>query len=213
MRRLAILITVFLGVVINATAQERHGVPGFDSIVANPVEYHRILDKFKAGIERPSVSECIIAYYGFAFQREYTGSSSNMLESETQMQQAIMAGDFAAAYAFGSQMLETSPVSLSALYWTLFAATEIKEPWEVRNSLRGRYNSIVHVISLSGTGIAPEVAIKVINVGDMYTYATMELGLEIGEGFLWDDRWTELEVTPSSKFRHNSIFFEVWKSR
>ncbi len=73
----------------------------FDSIVRNPVEYRRILDKFTAGVERPSVSECTIAYYGFPYQEAYTG----IVEGEEEMQAAIMGGRFLPAWLLGKQML------------------------------------------------------------------------------------------------------------
>jgi hypothetical protein len=129
------------------------------------------------------------------------------------MQVAIMNDDYETAYALGMQILEHSPVNLTALYWTLYAATETRQSWEVRNALTGRYNSISHVISLSGDGTAPASAFKVVWDSEMYSYAMLELGLNIGEGFLWDDRWTEFEVTPSgpgAKFSNSSIFFETW---
>lgn len=211
MRRLGILTVVLAAAIGTAAAQT--GDPAFDSIVGDPVAYRRVLDKFESGIVRPSVAECTIAYYGLPCQKDFEAITALVTESETQMQQAVMAGDFEAAYALGQRVLETSPVNLSALYWTYAAAVETGEPWEVRNLLRGRYNAIVHVITLSGSGLAPESALRVICEGDMYTYAGMELGLEIGERFLWDDRWTELEVTPSAQFRHGSIFFEIWHRR
>ncbi len=79
-----------------------------------------------------------------------------------------------------------------------------------------KLTSITHIISLSGDGTAPESALKVVWPGDMYTYTMLELGLSIGDGFLWDERWTEFEVTPDgpgAKFKNSSIFFEQWTGR
>jgi hypothetical protein len=181
----------------------------FDSIARNPVEYRRLLDKFTKGVERPSVNESTIIYYGFAMQDGY----SPQIAGEADMQSAVMAGDFGTAYTLGCRVLELSPVNLTALYWTLAAATEIKEPWEVRNSLRARYNAISFVISRSGDGKTPETALKTIYTGDMYTYTTQELGLSIGEGYLWDGRVTQFDVTPSKLFMSNSIFFELFNAK
>jgi hypothetical protein len=184
--------------------------PGYDSVVNDPVEYGRVLDKFRAAVVRLSVRDCAIAYYGFAVQPEFSAT----VAGEEDLMRAVEAEDYAAAYALGMHVLEHAPVNLTALYWTLYAATEINRPWEVRNSLRGRYNSIAHIISLSGDGIAPESAFKVVWTGDMYTYTMIEESLTIGEGFLWDDRWTEFEVTPDGpgvKFKNSSIFFEQWQ--
>ncbi len=184
--------------------------PGYDSVVRDPVEYRRVLDKFSAALVRLSVRECAIVYYGFPMQPEF----STAVAGEEDLMRAVMAEDYAAAYALGVHILEHAPVNLTALYWTLFAATEINRPWEVRNSLRGRYNNITHIISLSGDGTSPESALKVVWPGDMYTYTMLELGLNIGDGFLWDERWTEFEVTPDgpgAKFKNPSIFFEQWK--
>lgn len=189
----------------------RFGVAGFDSIAANPVEYRKVLDKFVRGVDRPTITDCIIAYYGFAAQAGFVSDADGPSAAERAMQQAILDGDFKAAYSIGNQILELVPVSLSALYWALHAATEIREPWEVRNSLKGRYNNLCYTISRSGLGLDADSAMKVIFVGDMYTYVTQNLGLTIGEGYLWDGRWTELEVTPGPKFKHPSIFFEVLK--
>jgi hypothetical protein len=182
--------------------------PGFDTIARNPVEYRKVLDKFSSGLVRPTVRDCAVVYYGAPLQQGF----SPAVQGEEDMQRAIMADDYEAAYALGAQILKHSPVNLTALYWTLYAATETRRSWEVRNSLRGRYNSISHIISLSGDGTSPPSALKVVWEGDMYTYAMLELGLAIGEGFLWDGRWTEFEVTPSgpgAKFDHSSIFFET----
>ncbi len=220
MRRILILIFVG-GVIWNAAAQSAPQsappwletiAPGFDSIARNPVEYRKVLDRFTEAVVRMSVRECATAYYGFPMQKGF----SPVVSGEGDMHRAIMAEDYEAAYAIGSQILEIAPVNLTALYWTLFAATETKQPWEVRNSLRGRYNSISHIISLSGDGVAPPSALKVVWSGDMYTYAMIELGLNIGEGFLWNDRWTEFEVTPAGpggRFKNSSIFFEQWTGK
>ena len=209
MRRLVILLFGIFGAVGNAAAQQTTWLeriaPGFDSIARNPIEYRRVLDKFSEGIVRLSVMDCAVAYYGFPMQQGF----SPEVAGEGDMQRAIMAEDYPLAYALGLQILERAPVNLTALYWTLFAATETRQSWEIRNSLRGHYNSIVHIISLSGDGAAPETAFKVVWNGDMYSYTMLELELEIGEGFLWDDRWTEFEVTPGAKFYRTSIFFEV----
>ncbi len=178
----------------------------FDSIARDPVKYKKLLDKFTAGVVRPSVSESTIIYYGFALQEYYT----QIVAGEEDMQRAVMAGDFRTAYALGCRVLEFSPVNLTALYWTLVAATEIKEEWEVRNSLRARYNAISFVISRSGDGKTPETAFKTIYTGDMYTYTTQELGLSIGEGYLWDGHMTQFDVIPSKLYMNYSIFFEIW---
>lgn len=184
---------------------------GADAIVRNPVEYRRVLDKFSSAQVRLSVRDCAVAYYGFPMQSGF----SPEVPGEEDMQRAIMAEDYAAAYALGVRILEFAPVNLTALYWTLFAATETRQPWEVRNSMRGRYNSIAHIVSLSGDGVSSETAFKVVWPGDMYTYTMLELGLSIGDGFLWDGRWTEFEVTPAAstgtKYIGNSIFFETWR--
>lgn len=191
----------------------RFGVAAFDSIAQDRAGYGKLLDKFVKGVERPSVGECTIVYYGFAMQPGFRGDVDGAPEAETAMQQAVTAGDYGAAYALGVRALESNPVGLAPLYWTLHAATETRQPWEVRNSLRARYNGITHIISLSGDGLSPETAFRVICAGDMYIYTAMELGLEIGEGFLWDGRWTELRVKPAPGFKHTSIFFEIWDAK
>ena len=222
MRRTAILF-IILFCAGSAAAQDTGGItgvpdapswlesiaPGFDSIVRNPVEYRKVLDKYTAAIVRLSVRECAIVYYGFPTQQGFPPA----VPGEEDMQRAIMADDYETAYALGMQILERSPVNLTALYWTLYAATETHQSWEVRNALKGHYNSISHIISLSGDGTSPETAFKVVWGGDMYTYTMLEKSLVIGEGYLWDERWTEFEVTPSgpgTTFKNPSIFFEVW---
>ncbi len=202
--------------------------PGFDSVVGNPVEYRRVLDKFSAAVVRLSTRDCAIAYYGFSMQPGF----SPVVPGEEDMQRAIMAEDYVTAYSLGVQILERAPVNLTALYWTLYAATETRQPWEVRNALRGQYNSITYIIAIGGDGLSPETAFKVVWPGDMYTYTMLELGLTIGDGYLWDDRWTEFEITrngmtpdrmvaggvasggpggPGAKFAGESIFFELWR--
>ncbi len=180
--------------------------PGFDTVAHDPVEYRRLADKFSEGVVWMSARECAIVYWGLPLQPGFT----TQVAGENEMQQAIMAEDYAAAYTIGVEILRHAPVNLTALYWTLFAATETRQSWEVRNSLRGRYNNISAIISLSGDGVSPSTAFKVVWESDMYTYTMLELELEIGDGFLWDDRWTEFEVTPGAKFNHESIFFERW---
>jgi ABC-type transport system substrate-binding protein len=131
---------------------------------------------------------------------------------EDAMQQAIMADDYETAYALGNQILERDPINLTALHWTLFAATEIGESYQTRSSLLSRYNSLIRTIALSGDGVTPETAFRVASEADMYTYTMLVLGLEVGEGWLWDGRVTEFEVSPAgpdARFNHPSIFFEL----
>jgi hypothetical protein len=175
-------------------------------VVNDPVEYRKVLDRFAEGVVRLSVRDCAIAYYGFPMQRGFTSA----VPLEGDLQRAVMEEDYDTAYAIGEQILKTAPVNLTALYWTLYAATETRRSWEVRNSLRGRYNSISHIISLSGDGVSTQTAMKTVWRGDMYTYTMIELGLEIGEGYLWDGRWTEFEVAPGAKYYRTSIFYELW---
>ncbi len=216
MRRLAILISM-LTAAGGATAQAQEQVqpastpqwletiaPGFDTVVHNSVEYRKLLDKFSDGVVWMSARDCAIAYWGFPMQPGFTPQ----VAGESDMQRAIMAEDYASAYALGTEILRHAPVNLTALYWTLFAATETRQPWEVRNSLKGRYNNLTHIISLSGDGTSPPTAFRVVWDMDMYTYTMLELGLGIGDRFLWDNRWTEFEVTPGAKFYHKSIFYE-----
>jgi hypothetical protein len=187
-------------------AQEVFGVLDFYDVVRDPVEYRKVLDKFADAVERPSIRECVIAYYGFALQKDFTEN----VAGEKQLQEAVMSRNFESAFRIGNRILEQAPVNLTALYWTLAAATEIKQPWEVRNSLKARYNNITYTIARSGSGISTESALKVIWSGDMYTYTTQELELTIGNGYLLDGHWTEFEVTPSQRFKYSSIFFEIW---
>ncbi len=215
MRRILILFFGIFGAVGGA-AQDAAWLeliaPGFDSVTRNPAEYRRVLDKFSTAQVRLSVKDCAIAYYGFPRQEGFSAA----VPDEDAMHRAIMAEDYETAYALGVQILETAPVNLTALYWTLYAATETHQTWEIRNSLRGRYNSISHIISLSGTGTAIESAFHVVWSGDMYTYTMIELSLEIGDGYMWDDRWAELEVTPGgpgATFKHPAIYFELWKEK
>ncbi len=183
--------------------------PGFDTVVRDPVEYRRLADKFSEGVVWMSARDCAIVYWGFPLQPGFTPEVSG----ESDMMRAIMAEDYTAAYTLGVEILRHSPVNLTALYWTLFAATETRQSWEVRNSLRGRYNNLTQIISLSGDGTSPPTAFRVVWESDMYSYTMLELELEIGDGFLWDDRWTEFEVTPGAKFNHKSIFYEQWGRR
>jgi hypothetical protein len=187
--------------------------PAFDSVAADPGAWGVRVERFLAGVVRPSLEDCAVLYYGALLRPGYSPAPSG----EAEMQRAIMADDHGAAFVMGMRILELAPANLTALYWTLHAATEAGMEWEVRNSLKGRYNSIAHLISLSGDGRSAAGALKVAWPGDMYTYAMIELGLDIGKGYLWDGRWTELEVTPRAgevtKFRDKSIFFETWKGR
>jgi hypothetical protein len=220
------LLAVSGGAVAQTPAWLEAIAPGFDTIASNPVEYKKVLDKFSEAQFRPSVRDCAIAYYGFPMQSAFAAATAATTSTdEDNMQRAIMADDYATAYTLGTQILERTPVSLTTLYWTLYAAIETGLSWEVRNSLLGRYNSISYIVSLSGDGIAPGSAFKVVSRSDMYTYTMLELGLEIGEGYLWDGRWTEFEVTQGApgrfdtpdrvrpagtRFNHPSIFFELW---
>lgn len=200
-----IILSSFLVLHSPYAAAQDYGIPGFDSIVENPAEYRKFIDKFRTAEEKPTVRECAIAYYGFAYQDYYTG---DMVEGEREMQEAVLAGDMELAYQLGTQVVKRNPVNLTALYWTLAAAVETKKPWETINSLRARYNNLTVVISRSGDGLTEETAFRIVYTGDMYTYCMMELGLEIEERYLWDSRYEMLEVKPSAKFRQDKIWFD-----
>lgn len=204
MPRLLTLILAALLTAANADAQN-FGVARFDSIVGSPTEYYKYLDKFARGEERLTAAECIIAYYGFAYQDYFTGGN---VEGETQMQEAILDGDFPSIFEYGNRVLAKDPVNLTALYWTLAAATETKQPWEVRNSLKTRYNNVTVAISLSGDGLTRETAFWTVHIGDMYMYCQMELEVDIFDRYLWDGRYDMFEIGPSVKFPHATIYFD-----
>lgn len=202
--RLPTLILAAMLTVANAAAQD-FGVAGFDSIVGSPAAYHKYLDKFSRGEERLTADECIIAYYGFAHQDYFTGGT---VEGEIQMQEAILAGDLPLVFALGSRVLAKDPVNLTALYWTLAAATETKQPWELLNSLKTRYNNVTVAISLSGDGLTQQTAFRTVHIGDMYMYCQMELEVDIYDRYLWDGRYDMFEVGPSVKYPHATIYFD-----
>jgi hypothetical protein len=213
-RSLIVLCLLWVAVPVWAAAPQwlERMAPGVDSVAADPVEYRKVVDKFAAGIVRPTIGDSATVYYGSPMQEGFTTE----LPGQEDMQRAIMADDYETAYALGMEILKLAPVNLTALYWTLFAATETNRPWEVRNYLRGCYNSISMVISLSGDGTSSESALRVVWPGDMYTYTMIELGLDVGQGYLWDGRWTELEVSPAgpdARYGGESIFFEQWEGR
>jgi hypothetical protein len=183
------------------------GVGYIDSIANNPVEYRRLLDKFARGEERLTVEESVTVYYGYAEQDYYTGDH---ILGEAEMQEYILRGDFETAYVAGSQVLERCPVNLTALYWTLAAATETGKSWEVRNSLKTRYNNVTFAIAGSGDGLAQGTAFRVIFTGDIYIYCMEELGIDMGgaERYLLDGRYEAFVITPTAKFNHREIYFD-----
>lgn len=201
------LIISFLALIsVTVVCGQDYGVPGFDTIAGNPVEYRKLLDRFIKAETRLTEAESITVYYGYGYQDYYTG---DLIEGEADMQKSVVDQDFEAAYTFGSQVLQRSPLNLSALYWTLFAAIETKKPWEVRNSLQARYNTVAWVISQSGNGRSVDTAFKVLHIADMYAYCMMELGItEIGEAYMLDRRYNMFEVGPSAKYRSKEIYFD-----
>ncbi len=190
--------------VATATAGDDFGVPGFGTVVSDPAEYRKIIDKFALGQERLTRRECVIAYYGYPFQVYY---STQPTDHELKMQEYILKGDLERAYDFGNMVLSRNPVNLTALYWTLAAATETKKSWEARNSLKTRYNNVTVAIAGSGDGLSPETAFKIVQDGDMYTYCMVELEVEIEERFLVDGRYDMLKVKPSAAFPCDTVFF------
>ncbi len=189
------------------SAQADYGVPGFDTIAGNPAEYRKIIDKFALGQERLTRRECVIAYYGYAFQVYY---STDPTDHELKMQEYILRGDLEKVYDMGNMVLSRNPVNLTALYWTLAAATETKKSWEVMNSLKTRYNNVTVAIAGSGDGLSPETAFRVVQIGDMYVYCMVELEVEPGDAYLLDGRYTAFPVTPSPKFRQDEVYFDCY---
>ncbi len=185
-------------------AVDNYGVPGFDTIVGNPAEYRKVIDKFALGQERLTRRECVIAYYGFARQAYF---SPEPADAELKMQENILKGDLERVYDFGNMVLSRNPINLTALYWTLAAATGTKKSWEIRNSLKTRYNNVTVAIAGSGDGRSPETAFRIVLDGDMYIYCMVELEVEIKERYLVDGRYDMLEVTPSAKFPRDTVFF------
>ena len=210
-RFLIFALAVFFAVpaaaqVATATAVENYGVPGFDTIVRNPAEYRKVIDKFALGQERLTRRECVIAYYGFAWQPYFSPEPS---DAELKMQENILKGDLERVYDFGNMALSRDPVNLTALYWTLAAATETRKSWEVRNSLKTRYNNVTVAIAGSGDGRTPETAFRIVRDGDMYVYCMIELEVEIEERYLVDERYDMLHVKPSATFPRDTVFFET----
>lgn len=203
MRRL-LLLAAFLPAFVSAAAQD-YGVPGFDSIAGNPAAYRSCIDRFVKAEERLTADECFIVYFGFARQAYYTG---DLVAGEKELQESILAGDMELAYELGNRVLSRNPVNLTALYWTLAAAVETKKPWEIRNSLRARYNNVTVAISRSGNGLTQETAFRIICTGDMYTYCMAELDVEIRDRYLWDGRYDMLEVKPTAKFPEGEVWFD-----
>ncbi len=207
-RRIAFLILHFSFFILHspqAAAQGDFGAARFDTIGRNPAEYRKIIDKFALGQERLVRSECVIAYYGFPFQVYFSLEPTDV---ELKMQENVLKGDLEKVYDYGNMALSRNPVSLTALYWTLAAATETKKSWEVRNSLKTRYNNVTVAIAESGDGLSPETAFRIIQDGDMYIYCMVELETEISERFLVDGRYDMLGVKPSATFPHDTVFFE-----
>lgn len=168
--------------------------------------YPRLLKKYEQFDSSFSLEQYRLLYYGFVFQKGYSGYNDNKSQS---IKESIRNKNYAEAIRTCDSVLEEIPVSLTINYLKglcLFYQDPGDSIWV---KYKDRYYNLVDAILSSGNGVACKTAFKTIFVADEYEIIYKVFDIKVFSGQVLKEPCDLLRIKGTDKFNHDEIYFDT----
>ncbi len=184
---------------------ERQAIDNMVNDVSLTTFYPILLQRFKSSDPTLTLSEYRLIYYGYIFQPNYSYNSN---QRKKQMKMAMQADEYQKVTELADEVLETNPVSLTALYFRAYAMLNANENDPSYKKYIKKYNGLRDAILSSGNGKGSATAFKTIYFEDDYEIMHRYLGIEHGVSRSLQYPCDRFSITPSGNYNEAEIFFD-----
>ncbi|HMG67198.1 MAG TPA: DUF4919 domain-containing protein, partial [Chitinophagaceae bacterium] len=168
--------------------------------------YPRLIKKYEQFDSSLNGEQYRLLYYGFAFQKGYTGYNDNRSQS---IKESIRNKKYSEAIKTCDSVLEVIPVSLTINYLKGLCLF-YKDPGDsIWVKYKDRYYNLVEAILSSGNGIECKTAFKTIFVADEYEIIYKVFDIKVFSGQVLKQPCDLLRIKGTDKFNHDEIYFDT----
>lgn len=168
--------------------------------------YPKLMNRFNHFDTTLTLQDYRLLYYGFVFQKEYSG---DFYQKQQEITQLIHENKFDLAIKTCDSILQKVPVSLIANYLKGFAIYMIRNTDSNYLRYRTRYSKLREAILSSGNGLTCSSSFKTIFVSDDYEimYRYFQIPEYITQYLVYN--CDKFEIKPSKYFQANAIYFDA----
>ncbi|MEO6837995.1 MAG: DUF4919 domain-containing protein [Ginsengibacter sp.] len=168
--------------------------------------YPKLMERFNQFDTTLTLEDYRLLYFGFVFQKEYSGDFYPMQREITQL---IHEKKFDPAIKTCDSILEKVPVSLIANYLKGFAIYMIKNTDSNYLHYRNRYSKLREAILSTGNGLTCGSSFQTIFVSDDYEIMYRYFQIPEYEKQSLVYKCDKFEIKPSKYFQSNAIYFDA----
>lgn len=191
-----------------ANAQTSFDLKLYEETVKTEKQYFRdIIKVFNTDDPYLRTDDVALVYYGYAFTPEYNPIKD---ENEKLLNKYILEDNFPMIYKTANKILSYNPASLDALFHAWISGKTIGKSDTEYLSYVNKYKNVVAMIKEYGDGKSAETAFKIVHPEDKF-HIMQSLGIKDVESETLDPKTLcyIITVTPSTKFQHRHIYFDV----
>ena len=168
--------------------------------------YPKLLERFKADDTTLSGEEFRLLYYGFVFQKEYSGYPDL---NQKEINEAMGKKKYDDAVKFCDEVLSQYPINLFANYNKGLALFLKNKEDSGFIKYRNRYGRIMNAIISSGDGLTCNTAFKTIFVNDEYFVMYRYFEVKSFKGQALETPCDRMSVSPSEYFKADKMYFDT----
>jgi len=171
--------------------------------------YPKLLERFKSDDSTLTNEEFRFLYYGFVFQKEYSGYPEL---KQREINEALKKKNYDLAVRLCDSVLAKYPINLFGNFNKGLALFMSNKEDPLFKKYRNRYDRIMNAIISTGNGLKCETAFKTIFVNDEYFVIYNYFEIEKFKGQSLEGNCDRMRVEPSEYFREENIYFDTSES-
>jgi len=168
--------------------------------------YPKLLQRFETDDPALTDEEYRLLYYGFVFQKEYSGYPDL---NQKNINEAIEKEKYDDAVTLCDAVLSRYPINLFANYNKGLALFSKNREDSTFKKYINRYGRLINAIVSSGDGLTCNTAFKTIFVNDEYFVMYRYFEIKDFKGQALETPCDKMRVSPSEYFKAESMYFDT----
>lgn len=177
--------------------------------VENEHDYYlEILNQYKQDDEMLRLSDLALLYYGQSFLPVYSGGAD---VNEQTLKTFVKEENNEKIYTIAKKILEYNPVCINALFNLWQASEKLGKAESESYSYRYKFESLLNMISQSGSGKSMDKPFKVICSDDQYylMYYLLDIEDDYSHELDIEHKCNIFRVKPSTKFNQSVLYIDI----
>ncbi|MFZ7116803.1 MAG: DUF4919 domain-containing protein [Bacteroidota bacterium] len=173
-----------------------------------PTYYPQLLSRYENFDPELTNADFRLIYYVFAFNKKYTGFSS---EKSKEINDFLKLKKYQDAIVTCDSVLSETPISLRANYLKGYALFKKDSSDTLAVKLLERHQKLMNAIVSSGDGLKCKSGFAVLFISDEYEIIYKYFEIEKFMGQSLQTPCDILTIEPNSKFKQSSVYFDASK--